>query len=84
MRALPRNLLNVDLVLRDRGYDGNWVREALKDKGLYACLRGRTQRKMISTDTKGATKLRSCLAGSRTGGVSQADMANAPVPSCLP
>ena len=61
----------MDWVLRDPGYDGNWVREMLKKEGLCADLRGRTQNKMFSPDPEGATKLRLCLAGLKAGGVSQ-------------
>ncbi|BAQ68277.1 transposase [Rhodovulum sulfidophilum] len=32
-------------MLGDRGYDADWLREALKDKGISACIPGRTQRK---------------------------------------
>jgi transposase len=33
------------LAARDRGYDADWFREALKDKGIRACIPGRKQRK---------------------------------------
>src|SRR6056297_2631680 len=29
----------------DRGYDADWFREALQDKGIRACIPGRKQRK---------------------------------------
>ena len=32
-------------LLADRGYDADWFREALKDKGIRACIPGRKQRK---------------------------------------
>ncbi len=32
-RALLSSLPNVDWLLRDRGYDADWFRETLKDKG---------------------------------------------------
>ncbi len=32
-------------LLGDRGYDADWFREALKDKGIRACIPGRKQRK---------------------------------------
>jgi transposase len=44
-RALLSSLLEVDWLLGDRGYDADWFREALKDKGIRACIPGRKQRK---------------------------------------
>ena len=44
-RALLGSLPNVQWLLGDRGYDANWFREALKDKGIRACIPGRKQRK---------------------------------------
>lgn len=44
-RALLSSLPNVDWLLGDRGYDADWFREALKDKGIRACFPGRKQRK---------------------------------------
>lgn len=43
-RALLSCLPNVDWLLGDRGYDADWFREALKDKGIRACIPGRKQR----------------------------------------
>ncbi len=44
-RALLSGLPDVDWPLGDRGYDADWFREALKDKGIRACIPGRKQRK---------------------------------------
>ena len=44
-RAPLGSLPDVDWLLADRGYDADWFREALKDKGIRACIPGRTQRK---------------------------------------
>ena len=44
-RALRGDLPDVDWLLRDRGYDADWFREALQDKGIRACIPGREQRK---------------------------------------
>jgi transposase len=33
-------------LLGDRGYDADWFREELKDKGICACIPGRKQRKV--------------------------------------
>ena len=68
-RALLSSIPDVDWLLGDRGYDADWFRDALKDKEIRACIPGRKQRKTTtSADTNGATVLRSCLVGSRTGG----------------
>ncbi len=39
------SLPKVDWMLGDRGYDAVWFREALKDKGIHACIPARKQRK---------------------------------------
>lgn len=44
-RALVSSLLNVDWLLGDRGYDADWFRQALKDKGIRTCIPGLKQRK---------------------------------------
>jgi len=44
-RALLSSLPDVDWLLGDRGYDADWLREALQDKGIRACIPGRKQRK---------------------------------------
>ena len=44
-RALLSSLPNVDWLLGDRGYDADWYRETLKDRGIRACIPGRKQRK---------------------------------------
>ncbi len=43
-RALLSSLSNVDWLLGDRGYDADWFREALKDRGIRACIPGRKRR----------------------------------------
>ncbi|WP_407682146.1 transposase, partial [Pseudodonghicola flavimaris] len=43
--ALLSSLPNVEWLLGDRGYDADWFREALNDKGIHACIPGRKQRK---------------------------------------
>ncbi|NOD62821.1 MULTISPECIES: IS5 family transposase [unclassified Ruegeria] len=42
-RALVNSLTKVDWLLGDRGYDADWFRDALKDKGIRACIPGRKQ-----------------------------------------
>ena len=44
-RVLLSSIPNVDWLLGDRGYDADWFRNALKDKGICACIPGRKQRK---------------------------------------
>ena len=44
-RALLSGLPNVEWLLGDRGYDADWLREALQDKGIRACIPSRKQRK---------------------------------------
>ncbi|MGK7729364.1 IS5 family transposase [Marinovum sp. F03] len=43
-RALLSGLPNVKWLLGDRGYDADWFREALQEKGIRACIPGRKQR----------------------------------------
>src|SRR6056297_1733141 len=43
--ALLSRLPNVKWLLEDRGYDADWFREALKNKGIRVCIPGRKQRK---------------------------------------
>ena len=44
-RALLSSLPDVDWLLGDRGYDADWFRDALKDRGMRACIPGQKQRK---------------------------------------
>lgn len=44
-RALLSSPLHVEWLLGDRGYDADWFRESLKDRGIRACIPGRKQRK---------------------------------------
>lgn len=44
-RALLGSLPEVDWLLGDRGYDAGWFGEALKYRGIHACIPGRKQRK---------------------------------------
>lgn len=45
-RPLLKGLPQVEWLLGDRGYDADWLREGLKDKGIRACIPGRKQRKV--------------------------------------
>ena len=42
--ALLESLPKADWLLADRGYDADWCREALKDKGIKPCIPGRKSR----------------------------------------
>jgi transposase len=42
--ALCDSLPAVDWLIADRGYDADWFREALQDKGIRACIPGRKSR----------------------------------------
>ena len=44
-RALISSLPKVDWLPGDRGYDADRFREALKDKGIHACIPDRRQRR---------------------------------------
>jgi transposase len=44
-RALLSELPDVKWLLGDRGYDADWFREALQDKGMLACIPSRKKRK---------------------------------------
>lgn len=46
-RALVSSLPKVGWLLGDHGYDADWFREALKDKGIRPCIPGRKQRKTV-------------------------------------
>ena len=43
-RALLSTLPKVKWLLDDRGHDADWLRKALQDKGIRACIPGRKQR----------------------------------------
>ncbi|WP_085979701.1 IS5 family transposase [Roseobacter sp. SK209-2-6] len=43
-RALVSSLPSADWLLGDRGYDADWFREALVDKGIKPCILGRKSR----------------------------------------
>lgn len=39
--ALPGNLPKAEWLMAVRGYDADWLREALDNKGIQACIPGR-------------------------------------------
>jgi transposase len=42
--ALPSSLPPAQWLLADRGYDADWFREALENKGIKPCIPGRKSR----------------------------------------
>ena len=72
--ALLDDLPKAQWLLGDRGYDADWFRNALQEKGIKACIPGRKSRsKPIKYDkaaTAAVTGSRLCSAVSRTGAVS--------------
>ena len=57
-RAPCDSLPDVDWLLGHRGYDVDWFRETLKDKGIRACIPGRKQRKTPVNMTSAAIRNR--------------------------
>jgi transposase len=45
-RALVEDLPEARVLLGDRGYDANWFRKALKEKGITPCIPSRKCRKV--------------------------------------
>jgi len=43
--ALLGSLPKAEWLLADRGYDSDWLREVIEDKGIKACIPGRASRK---------------------------------------
>ena len=51
--ALLSSLPNAEWLLADRGYDADWFREALSDRGTRPCIPGRKSRKQtVRYDTR--------------------------------
>ena len=54
LSSLPK----AEWMLADRGYDADWFRDALKDKGIKACIPGRKGRKKAISHDKRRYKRR--------------------------
>ena len=71
-------------LLGDRGYDAGWFGNALAERGIVPCIPSKPTAKYRSLTTRrstgNATRSRTCLAASRTGGASIADTIAAPTP----
>lgn len=50
--ALLSTLPKADWLLADRGYDADWFREALADRGIKPCIPGRKSRERPITHDK--------------------------------
>ena len=89
-------LPNTKALLGDRGYDADWLRQALADQGITACIPSKTNRKVQITHNKVLyrqrhriknmfSRLKPVLSLSKgTGAASTPAMIDAPTPSCPP
>ena len=72
--ALLDDLPKAQWLLGDRGYDADWFRDALQQKGIKPCIPGRKSRldpiKYDKRRYKRATASRSCSVASTTGAAS--------------
>ncbi len=66
-RALCSSLPGVKWLIADRGYDADWFREALREKGIRPCIPAGSPAAspsgMTRAGTSDATASRSCSAG---------------------
>ena len=56
--ALLDSLPKADWLLGDRGYDADWLRDALEEKGIAPCIPGRKSRTKAVKYDKGGYKSR--------------------------
>jgi IS5 family transposase len=79
--AMPR----AKQLLADKGYDADWLRAALSQRGLAACIPSKSNRKTqfptTPSSTNSATGSKRCSDGSRTGGASIPVTTAAPTPT---
>ena len=82
---LSDSLPKAKKLLADRGYDADWFRDRLRDKGVTPCIPSRRDRKTpVAYDKhlyKNGTKLRTCLAESKIGEGLQCGMTDVPIRS---
>ena len=75
-------------LLGDKGYDADWFRQALAERGITACIPSRSNRKKPVNTTASSiasgTRSRTCSAGSRIGGAFTLATTDAPTHSCPP
>tara|TARA_B110000208_G_C11621057_1_gene377238 strand:+ start:491 stop:865 length:375 start_codon:yes stop_codon:yes gene_type:complete len=84
--ALMNGLPEAEWLLADRGYDADWFRETLVDKGTKPCIPGRKSRKKTVKYDKRRYKRRNRIERMfgrlKIGGVSQPVMTAAQRSSC--
>ena len=59
--ALLDSLPKAQWMLADRGYDADWFRDALQEKGITACIPGRKIRNKTVKYDKRRYKRRNCI-----------------------
>ncbi|BAQ70709.1 transposase [Rhodovulum sulfidophilum] len=60
-RAMPSSFPKAKWLLGDRGYDADWFREDLKNKGMKVCIPGRNGRKTTGLYDRRCDKRRNRL-----------------------
>jgi len=84
-RLMLEALLPASAMIADRGYDNDWFRAALKERGTQPCIPPTRGRRAPSTMTRpstaNATRSKTSSPNSRTGGVSPPATTDAPTPS---
>ena len=82
LNALPR----AKELLGDKGYDADWFRQALAERGITPCIRQNQTEKHRSNMTVSSivsvTGSRTCSGGSKTGDVSIPVTTDALIPLC--
>ena len=87
-RALLPHLPQATALIADRGYDSNWFRNSLAERGTTPVSRlpktARRRWNITKRSTASATRSRTCSPSSRTGDASPHAMTAAPIPSSRP
>ena len=82
--ALPR----AKELLGDKGYDADWFRKALTERGIAPCIPSKSNRKIPiphdQTLYRQRHKIENMFGSSRTGGASTPATTDAPTPSSQP
>jgi transposase len=86
--ALLDELPKAQWLLADRGYDADWFRDTLQEKGITPCIPaenpGTRPSNTTNAATSAATVSRSCSVASRTGDASRPATIGARTPSSPP
>ena len=84
LAALPK----AKALLGDKGYDADWFRAALADRGITACIPSKANRRVqIPHDRtlyRQRHRVENMFGNSRTGAASTPATTAAPIPSCPP